>query len=156
MKSAASRRGAANRARGVRFERYIARKLRAAGFECRRYLEYDGIDTGVDLVIGRRHGPTPDFIGDKAPAIGTCYTEWFPVAIQCKSTANPADLTKGLHQAMDGRFSAEVWMCFHSRPTATRRREIVVQWLSEGGASYRGTLDQAIVWLAKRYLSPQS
>src|SRR5262245_39754269 len=97
--------GAASRAKGISFERRIARRFRDAGFECRRILEYAN-GQGVDLEVGIKLR----FFSDDHPVS----TVWLPVALQCKCSARSYDLSAGLAQARAGRPNAELWCCIHS------------------------------------------
>lgn len=92
----ASARGRASRARGIRFERRIARELRAAGLSSRRVLEYDGFSHGVDVVAcwpGAESAP-------------------WPVAIQCKASKNPRDLASGWDE-LAANSTARHRLCVH-------------------------------------------
>jgi hypothetical protein len=95
-KRSLSRRNRANRNCGVRFERYCAAKLRAAGCPTTRHLEYDR-GAGFDLDVKSR-GPA---------------TFLLPVAIQCKSSLRDVS-TKGLDEAQAGYPNAYAWVCLYS------------------------------------------
>lgn len=112
----ASERGRANRDRGVRFERKLARMFRDAGFTCRRVLEFDR-GAGVDLEVGVLLRP---FSKDH-PQV----THWLPIAIQAKATARESDLRTGLTEAQTGRPDAKLWVCIH-----TYKRQLRILLLS--------------------------
>jgi hypothetical protein len=112
----ASERGRANRDRGVRFERKLARLFKAEGFTARRILEFDR-GAGVDLEVGVVLRP---FSKDH-PLV----THWLPVAIQAKATNRPSDLQTGLTEAMTGRPNAKLWVCIQ-----TYKRQLRILTLS--------------------------
>ena len=112
----ASERGRANRDKGVRFERKLAKMFRAEGFDCRRVLEFDR-GAGVDLEVGVVLRP---FSKDH-PQV----THWLPVAIQAKATNRESDLQTGLSEAQTGRPEARLWVCIQ-----TFRRSLRILLLS--------------------------
>lgn len=95
-------RGKSSRDRGIRFERAVARKLRAAGFQVRRILEYDGFSHGQDLEIYETFRLSPSHPESR-------YV--LPAILQLKATANPHDLEKGFQEA--ARNPGELHACLH-------------------------------------------
>jgi len=83
MDNEASRRGRANREKGIRFERAIATKLRHAGFHVQRRSEVDGFACGSDLDLFAVLRP---FTSDH-PEV----RYRLPVSIQLKSTDTDRD-----------------------------------------------------------------
>ena len=86
--------GAYSRAKGVRFERAVATRLRKSGFIVHRILEYDGFAVGADLA-----------------AYDPKNRQLIRVAIQCKNTARERDLQVGLEEAKTGWPDALGWIC---------------------------------------------
>jgi len=102
------RRGRYARSKGIRYERKIANLFRDAGFHCERVLEYDGLHTGCDLLIGRI-GPDHDETHEEYKI------RILPVAIQVKNTATPVESAEAGHeQAKKGWPTAEVHACVHN------------------------------------------
>lgn len=99
--------GAASRAKGINFERRIAAAFRAEGLDCRRVLEYDGFSHGADLEL---------FVTLAPPRAECPRAVRFivPVVIQCKCTKDPADLNRGLREALDGNPGKKLYVCIHS------------------------------------------
>ena len=137
--------GRYSREKGIRFERSIARKFRAAGFECQRILEYDGFNTGCDLRIGRplpRRNPDDLVLWESSnPQI-----EWLPVALQCKAVNNPNAWKAGLEEAKKAMPDAQVWACIHSY-----KGQIMV-YLKKPISGPLG-IYEFIVWLHNKYLA---
>ena len=100
-------RGRYSRAKGVRWERKVCRLLRAAGLPCRRVLEYDGHSHGVDIVLLKHDGSS------------------HPIALQCKATRNPNDLSRGLAQAASGWPKAAFWACLHAYTAPGSQKAVV-------------------------------
>lgn len=101
-----SRRGSFSRAKGVRFERKLARLFRAEGLLCRRVLEYNQ-GLGRDLEVGLILRPfTPEH-----PQVEF----WDPkIAIQAKATKDASDLRRGFDEVVSHNPHASLWVCLHS------------------------------------------
>lgn len=101
-----SERGRANRARGVGFERRIAKKFREAGFECRRLWQeqFDHKccrDLEVSIVLRPFTSGHPE----------VRYV--LPVALQLKCTKDPADLDRGFREVITEP-GFKLYACIHS------------------------------------------
>ena len=106
-----SQRAKSNRERGVRFERRIARMLREAGYDARRRLEYDGFTHGWDIEL--RDPRDPEMV--------------LPIVIQCKATANPRDLHRGLEEAMTHNPDGWMWACLHTHKRHLRIKVYIAE-----------------------------
>jgi hypothetical protein len=95
----------AAREKGVRFERRIARDLRAEGLGCRRILEYDGFTHGQDLQVYEYIRPPEPGLADIRCIL--------PVVLQCKCTKDPSDLRRGLKESFLAG-PAKLYVCIHS------------------------------------------
>lgn len=128
----------AARDKGVRFERTVAKRLRAEGFGCRRVLEYDGFSHGQDLQV---------FEYVRPPQVGLPEVRLtLPVVLQCKATKDPSDLRRGLKESFRAG-PAQLYVCLHSHK---RKLNILV--------SRTGEDEEELTWnqliLEIRKLSP--
>lgn len=98
-------RGRRNRAKGIGFERRLAQRFRAAGFDARRILEFDhGAGADIELFATIRPATL------EAPPV----LFRIPAAIQAKCTKDPADLRRGLFEAEAKNPLAPLRVCIHS------------------------------------------
>lgn len=114
----------AGREKGIRFERRIVRKFKDAGVLARRNLEYDGFNTGADILLWVF---LPSFLGRP---------RWIPlpVAVQCKATKKPSSLQQGLRQCQAEQTGARLHVCVHSLTVPGKRPQLRVaaQFPGEG------------------------
>lgn len=120
-----SNRGRRNRAKGVGFERRIAKKFREAGFECRRlWAEQFDTKCARDLEVSLLIRPFTSGHPEVRYVL--------PAAIQCKCTQDANDLERGLDQVIDepGSSRFRLFVCIHSFNRDLRIR--IGEWRDEG------------------------
>lgn len=116
-------RGRNNRRKGLSFENRVVNKFKDAGILARRNLgESDGFNVGTDLILYSVLRP----FGPDKPEVRHCW----PVALQCKFTRTPADLLKGLQQAVRGQRGSRLWASIYGDSTR-RNTTLRCAWITE-------------------------